>query len=82
LLAAAAALTLSGCTGAAASSPSSSGGTIPVVAATTLDGDIAQTVGGSAVQVTSIIANESQDPHDFEASAADQLTVKNAQLLI
>jgi zinc/manganese transport system substrate-binding protein len=82
MLAAAAALTLSGCTGAAASSPSSSGGTIQVVASTNVYGDIAQTVGGSAVQVTSIIANESQDPHDFEASAADQLTVKNAQLLI
>jgi zinc/manganese transport system substrate-binding protein len=32
--------------------------------------------------VTSLISSFSQDPHEFEASASDQLTVSKAQLLI
>lgn len=85
LLAAASVFALAGCSGTAAAPASSSTGTdstIDVVATTDVYGDIAETIGGDHVKVTSLIASFSQDPHDFEASAADQLTVKDAQLLI
>ncbi len=86
VLGAVSALALAGCsatdTSDASSSSSSSGDTIAVVASTDVYGQIAETVGGDHVEVTSLIASFSQDPHDFEASAADQLSVKNAQLLI
>ncbi|MFT3797772.1 metal ABC transporter solute-binding protein, Zn/Mn family [Microbacterium sp.] len=78
----AAALLLSGCSGSASPSGTSDGGTIAVVASTNVYGQIAETVGGDHVEVTSLIASFSQDPHEFEASASDQLTVKNAQLVI
>ncbi|EPD84467.1 hypothetical protein HMPREF1529_01069 [Microbacterium sp. oral taxon 186 str. F0373] len=84
-LVAASALALAGCSSSATSSPSgsaSSGGTISVVASTNVYGDIVKTVGGDHVEVTSLIADESKDPHEFEATAADQLDVQNAQLLI
>lgn len=77
-------LALAGCSAAspAASSASTDAAKISVVASTDVYGQIAETVGGDHVDVTSLIASFSQDPHDFEASAADQLKVKNAQLLI
>ncbi|EIC07396.1 ABC-type metal ion transporter, periplasmic subunit [Microbacterium laevaniformans OR221] len=84
-LVAASALALAGCSSSATSSPSgsaSSGGTISVVASTNVYGDIVKTVGGDHVEVTSLIADESKDPHEFEATAADQLDFQNAQLLI
>lgn len=84
-LVAASALALTGCaaTSGPASSPSSSGGgTISVVASTNVYGDIVKTIGGDHVEVTSLIADESKDPHDFEATAADQLDIQNAQLLV
>ena len=80
------ALALTGCSGSASpdssSSASSSGDTIAVVASTNVYGEIAKTVGGDHVTVTSLIADESKDPHEFEATASDQLDIKNAQLLI
>ncbi|MDQ1129835.1 metal ABC transporter solute-binding protein, Zn/Mn family [Microbacterium sp. SORGH_AS_0888] len=79
----AALLALAGCSSASTpASSGSAGGKISVVASTDVYGQIAETVGGDHVDVTSLIASFSQDPHDFEASASDQLTVKNAQLLI
>ncbi|AXA96595.1 zinc ABC transporter substrate-binding protein [Microbacterium sp. PM5] len=84
-LVAASALALTGCSSSATSSPSgsaSAGGRISVVASTNVYGDIVKTIGGDHVEVTSLIADESKDPHEFEATAADQLDVQNAQLLI
>ncbi len=84
-LTAASALALAGCASSAdpSSSPSASaGGTISVVASTNVYGDIAKTIGGEHVAVTSLIADESKDPHSFEATAADQLDIQKAQLLI
>ncbi len=84
-LAAASALALAGCAGAAtpaASGAASGSDTLSVVASTNVYGQIAEAVGGDAVTVTSLISSTSQDPHGFEASASDQLTVKNADLLI
>jgi zinc/manganese transport system substrate-binding protein len=76
----ASALALAGCSGQPWS-PSSSGA-VQVVASTNVYGSIAEAVGGKYVDVTSMIDSISQDPHDFEASARDQLLVQRAGLLI
>jgi zinc/manganese transport system substrate-binding protein len=75
-----AALSLAGC---AASGPAASeDDTFVIVASTNVYGQIAQEIAGDAVTVTPIIATASQDPHDYEATAADQLTVQKADLII
>lgn len=55
---------------------------IQIVASTNIWGSIAESVGGDLVQVTSIVNSAAQDPHSYEASARDQLAVKNADLLV
>ncbi|MFJ4159671.1 metal ABC transporter solute-binding protein, Zn/Mn family [Microbacterium testaceum] len=76
-------LALAGCAGGTASPASSdSSGKVKVVASTDVYGSIAQAVGGEYVDVASIITSPSQDPHEYEASAQDQLTLKNAGLVI
>ncbi|HYP73588.1 MAG TPA: zinc ABC transporter substrate-binding protein, partial [Microbacterium sp.] len=77
---AASALALAGC--AASASPAASDGKIAVVASTNVYGDIAAAIGGDLVDVTSIIDSVAQDPHSYEASARDQLTVSRADLII
>jgi zinc/manganese transport system substrate-binding protein len=79
-LASVAALTLAGCSTPAAGE--GDGGTITVVASTNVYGDIASTIGGDRVDVQSIITSASQDPHSYEASARDRLTVQKADLVI
>lgn len=78
LTAAAALLALAGC-----SSPSAGADdTVRVVASTNVYGDIASTIGGDAVQVTSLMSDPAQDPHSFEASAQNQLAVSKADIVI
>ena len=55
---------------------------INVVASTNVWGDIASTVGGDHVEVTSIIDDPSKDPHEYEADARTQLELSEAQLVI
>ncbi|MFE5408313.1 metal ABC transporter solute-binding protein, Zn/Mn family [Microbacterium sp. NPDC056569] len=81
-LAAASALVLAGCAGTAAGDDDTSDGRIAVVASTNVYGQIAEEIGGDLVDVTSIVTNESQDPHSFEPSARDQLAVSKADLII
>lgn len=72
------ALALTGC-----SAGSSAGdGKIRVVASTNVYGDIASTIAGNAVEVTSLMSDPAQDPHSFEASAQSQLAVSKADILI
>lgn len=82
-LAAAGSLALAGCSSSAtAGSSSTSSGKVLVVASTDVYGDIASQIGGSAVQVTSILTNPNQDPHGFEADAQTQLAISKAQVII
>ncbi len=85
-VAAIAALALTGCSSgpsdAAGSTASGASGAISVVASTNVYGDIAATVGGDAVKVTSIMSNPAQDPHSFEASAQNQLELSKARIVI
>lgn len=75
-------LTLAGCASPAAGGSDASDDRLSVVASTNVYGQIVEEIGGDLVDVTSIIDSESQDPHSFEASAQDQLTVTNADLII
>ncbi len=79
LLLTASALALTGCATAA---PSDDDGRLQVVASTNVYGDIATTIGGDLISVTSIIDSAAQDPHAYEATARDQLTVSRADLVI
>jgi len=78
------ALVLSGCASAGADSSGSAGDTegLSIVASTNVYGDIAQTIGGGDVAVTSIIDSVAKDPHSYEATAQDQLTVSTADVVI
>lgn len=75
------ALVLAGCaTGTDAASPDD--GTLQVVASTNVYGQIAEEIGGDLIDVAAIVNSAAQDPHSFEATAQDQLTVSKADLII
>jgi len=77
------ALALTGCSaGASGDTSTGAGGTVSVVASTNVYGDIAKTIAGDAVDVTSLMDNPAQDPHSFEASAQNQLAVSKADIII
>jgi ABC-type metal ion transport system, periplasmic component/surface adhesin len=78
-------LLLAGCSGTStpdASGSASADGKLVVVASTNVYGDIASTIGGDRVEVSSIISSSAQDPHEYEATAQDQLTISRADLII
>src|SRR6266849_4587093 len=53
-----------------------------VVAAENFWGSIASQLGGSRVQVTSVITSTATDPHDYEPTAADARTIARAQMVV
>jgi zinc/manganese transport system substrate-binding protein len=55
---------------------------IHVVAAESTWGSIAAQLGGSRVQVTSIVANPATDPHDYEPTARDARAFAGAQMVV
>jgi len=72
------ALALAGC-----STPSEADSSaITIVTSTNVYGDIAESIGGDLVEVTSIIDDPSQDPHSFEGSARVQLALSKADIVI
>jgi zinc/manganese transport system substrate-binding protein len=80
---AAAGLLLSGCASAEPGANDGGGaGLVEVVTSTNVYGDLAKTIGGERVEVTSIIDRMSQDPHSYEATARDKLAISGADLLV
>lgn len=83
-------LALTGCaspaapatSGAPASPAASAAAQIAVVASTNVWGDLAAKVGGDRVTVTSIIDDPDKDPHEYEASAQNQLALSKATVVI
>jgi zinc/manganese transport system substrate-binding protein len=63
-------------------SASTGTGTVEVAASTDVYGDIVHVIGGDRVHVTPIIHNASQDPHSYQATTQDKLTVSKARILI
>ncbi|HEY1712555.1 MAG TPA: zinc ABC transporter substrate-binding protein [Solirubrobacteraceae bacterium] len=59
-----------------------SGGKVRVVAAENFWGSIARQIGGTHAQVTSVIVNPAQDPHDYEPTTVDARSMATAQLAI
>jgi zinc/manganese transport system substrate-binding protein len=81
-LAAVSLLALAGCTGTGTDAAASGDGRLQVVASTNVYGQIAEQIGGDLVDVISIVSSAAQDPHSFEATAKDQLTVSKADVII
>lgn len=79
ILAGVMALATAGC---GTSSATTSDGKINILAAENEYGDVAQSIGGSHVKVTSIISNPNADPHDFEASPSDAKLIAQAQIVV
>lgn len=65
----------------AAAAPASAS-PLAIVAAENFYGDIAEQIGGSAVTVTSILANPDQDPHLFELSPSAARAISAARIVI
>ena len=80
-LAAASALALTGCV-TTTEEPDAAGDRIRVVASTSIYADLARQIGGDRVAVAAIIDSATQDPHSYEASARDRLTMADADLVI
>ncbi len=74
--------TVAALTGCATSDDPAADGTIRIVASTNVYGDIARTVLGDAGEVTSIIEDSAQDPHEYEADARDALAISRADIVI
>src|SRR5476651_1674848 len=67
---------------AAAPSGHATEGPIAVVAAENFYGDIARQIGGSQVEVVSIMNNPDQDPHLFETTPGIVRQIANARIAI
>jgi zinc/manganese transport system substrate-binding protein len=59
-----------------------SDGHVHIVASTNVYGDIARSVAGDDAEITSIIDDPAQDPHQFEASPRVQLALSEADIVI
>jgi zinc/manganese transport system substrate-binding protein len=84
-----AALTLAGCGSGGspdgAEQPGAGGSTdggITVVASTNVYGAIARAVGGVRVTVESLISDPAADPHSYESTPADAVTVADADVVV
>jgi zinc/manganese transport system substrate-binding protein len=73
---------LSGCGTAAEGGAADTTGKLQVVAAENFWGSIAAQLGGTKVQVRSIIANPATDPHSYDPTAQDARTMAAARLAI
>ena len=82
LLCALLALLLLNACGSVTGSGSDSPSTIAVVAAENFYGDIVKQIGGDRVSVTSILADPTVDPHEYESSVQNAIAVSNARLVI
>ncbi|HYM49924.1 MAG TPA: zinc ABC transporter substrate-binding protein [Candidatus Limnocylindrales bacterium] len=71
---------LAGC--GSASSTGTAGHTLQVLAAENFWGSIAAQLGGSHVQVTSIVTNPNADPHEYESNTADARAFATADYVI
>lgn len=69
---------LPGVAGKASATP----GKLDVVAAENFWGDIARQIGGSTVEVTSIINDPNTDPHEYETNARDGAALAGASFVI
>ena len=65
-----------------ASTQTSNGGTLEVVAAENFWGSLVSQIGGTHVQVLSIVSDPNADPHEYESNAIDARAVSTADYVI
>ena len=80
-------LALAGCSSGTASDAqgapgASEAGKIAVVTSTNVYSDLASQVGGDKVSATPVIDSSAQDPHSYEATPQDRLTVEKADVVV
>jgi zinc/manganese transport system substrate-binding protein len=75
-------LVLVGACGGSIGSPGGSSGAINVVAGENFWGSIALQLGGSKVNVQSVVTDPNADPHEYESSSNDARAFAEAQLVI
>lgn len=77
------ALGVTACAGGSGDSPAD-GDKIKLVASTSIWGSIAEdiTEGRDDVEVTTILSSKDDDPHEYEATARDIATVKDADIVV
>ena len=73
---------VTGCGGTTGSPGGSPSGKLQVAAAENFWGSIAAQLGGGKVVVSSIIVNPNTDPHSYEPTAADGVTIAQSQMAI
>ncbi|GGF50207.1 metal ABC transporter substrate-binding protein [Microbacterium sorbitolivorans] len=76
------ALALAGCSSTGDDATASGDSTFQIVTSTSVYADIAKQIVGDAANVEAVIDSASVDPHDYEATARDGLTVQDADLAI
>ncbi len=64
------------------STQTSSGKVIQIVAAENFWGSLVSQIGGTHVQVTSIVSDPNADPHEYESNTTDARAVANADYVI
>jgi zinc/manganese transport system substrate-binding protein len=67
---------------ACGSAPSSRDDVIEVVAGENFWGDVVKQIGGAHVQVTSILNDPDDDPHEYESSDRNAITVATAKMVV
>jgi zinc/manganese transport system substrate-binding protein len=82
LIAAAGVYLASGPAHPAASTSLASSGKVQVVAAENFWGSLVSQLGGSHVNVTSIVSDPNTDPHEYESNPTNARAIANAQLVI
>lgn len=75
-------LAMAGCSAGESGATGSSTDSLKIVATTDVYGDIAKQVVGDKAEVTSIINSTSQDPHSYESTPNDRLTIKDADVVL
>jgi len=63
-------------------SSTAAGAAIPVVAAENFWGSLLTQMGGSDVQVHTIVSDPNADPHDYESTTADAVAIAGARLVV
>ncbi len=81
-VAAAAAVALPSCTASSANQPGAGSRMVQVVAAENFWGSIAAQLGGSRVQVRSVVTDPNADPHEYESSTGDARAFAEADYVI
>ncbi len=71
-----------GTTSTSGSANGSASSVIPVVAAENFYGDVVKQIGGSHVDVTSILSDPNVDPHEYESNVNNAKAVTKAKLVI